>query len=407
MSIPEIELTVYPDECDAFGHLNQASFLTLFERARWELLAQGPGMDVFSRNRTWPAVRRATIDYQAPAFPGDRLRFEIALLHLGHTSLSLRQSARRSTDDALIATAEFVFVCISAEGKPVPVPAEVGEFFGAGTDAQSGLRRIRVNGVSLAVQVEGDGPAILFVHGYPLDHTIWAAPMAHLDGWRRIAPDLRGFGASDAPDLGYSMATYAQDLGALLDTLGVSKVVICGLSMGGYVAFEFLRNWRDRVRALILMDTRALPDTLEGKRLRDQFAAEARETGAGEVAKREVPRLLSEGAPADMRERVRAMIAATPVAGIVGALGAMRDRPDSRPLLAELGEMPVLVIGGTEDAITPPEEIRHLAAAIPGAGLALIEGAGHLTPVERPEEVVAALRKFLTSLPPAKTTALR
>jgi YbgC/YbaW family acyl-CoA thioester hydrolase len=92
---PDVDLTVYPDECDSFGHLNQASFLSLFERARWEMLARGPGMDFFTRAAAWPAVRKAEIEYHAPAFPGDVLRFQTTLLHVGHTSFTLRQSARR------------------------------------------------------------------------------------------------------------------------------------------------------------------------------------------------------------------------------------------------------------------------------------------------------------------------
>src|SRR5579864_1598758 len=124
---PEIDLTVYPDECDSFGHLNQASFLSLFERARWEMLARGPGMDIFTRHATWPAVRRAVIDYHVAAYPGDVLRFHQALTHHGRTSFTMRQTARRMRDDALISTAEFVFVCINREGRPAPVPAEFGE----------------------------------------------------------------------------------------------------------------------------------------------------------------------------------------------------------------------------------------------------------------------------------------
>ncbi len=123
-----IDLTVYPDECDAFGHLNQASFLSLFERARWETLARGPGMDVFTRAGAWPAVRKAVIDYHAAAFPGDVLRFEQTLTHLGRTSFTMRQTARRPSDDTLVATAEFIFVCIGREGRPVPVSAEFGSF---------------------------------------------------------------------------------------------------------------------------------------------------------------------------------------------------------------------------------------------------------------------------------------
>ena len=92
------------------------------------------------------------------------------------------------------------------------------------------------------------GPAVLFIHGYPFDRTIWRDQIDALEGFRRIAPDLRGMGQSDAPDLGYGMAIYAADLAALLDALGVDDVILCGLSMGGYIAFEFLRHWRSRVR---------------------------------------------------------------------------------------------------------------------------------------------------------------
>ena len=221
MPTPDIDLTVYPDECDAFGHLNQAAFLSLFERARWEMFARGPGMDVFTRGSAWPAVRKTTIDYHAPAFPGDVLRFQQALTHHGQTSFTMRQTARRVADDSLIATAEFVFVCIDRQGRPVPVPVEVARFMNARPSSRGEMARLTVNGVNLAVDVRGDGPAILLVHGYPLDRTIWQHQVGALTGWRRIAPDLRGLGLSDAPDLGYSMAQYADDLAALLDALGV------------------------------------------------------------------------------------------------------------------------------------------------------------------------------------------
>ena len=257
MASPDIDLTVYPDECDAFGHLNQASFLSLFERARWEMLAQGPGMDVFTRAGAWPAVRKTAVDYHAAAFPGDVLRFTQVLVHHGRTSFTMRQTARRRKDDTLIATAEFVFVCIDRDGKPVPVPQEVGRFMNARPSSSGETLRLTVNGVSLAVEVRGEGPAVLFVHGYPLNRTLWQHQVGALTGFRRIAPDLRGLGLSDAPDLGYSMATYADDLAALLDALHADQVVICGLSMGGYVALEFARRYRSRLRGLVLMSTRA------------------------------------------------------------------------------------------------------------------------------------------------------
>jgi YbgC/YbaW family acyl-CoA thioester hydrolase len=401
MAIAEIDLTVYPDECDAFGHLNQASFLTLFERARWEMLARGPGMDVFTRHGAWPAVRKTMVDYHAPAFPGDILRFTHALTHHGRTSFTMRQTARRVRDDALVATAEFVFVCVDREGRPIPVPREVGEYMNTRPVLPGGMRRLTVNGVNLAVDVRGSGPAILFVHGYPLDHTVWEPQLQALDGWRRIAPDLRGMGLSDAPDLGYSMATYADDLAALLDTLGVERAVLCGLSMGGYVVFEFLRRWRGRAAGLVLVDTRAEPDGIEAKRARDAAAAQARDKGAGAIAETMLPKMFAPSAATrkpEVVERVRALMAATPVAGIVGALGALRDRPDSTPLLSTLGDLPTLVLVGADDQITPPPRAAAMAAAIPGSRFVTIPGAGHLSTIEEPAATTEALRTFLSGL---------
>jgi 3-oxoadipate enol-lactonase len=399
MSLPEIDLVVYPDECDAFGHLNQAAFLSLFERARWEMLHRGPGMDVFTRAGTWPALRKTVIDYRAAAFPGDVLRFSQALTHHGRTSFTMRQTARRVRDETLIASAEFVFVCIDRDGHPVPIPNQFSEYMNARREAGN-VQRMMVHGVNLAVEVRGEGPTVLFVHGYPMDRTIWRDQLDALDGYCRVAPDLRGMGQSDAPDLGYGMEIYAADLAALLDALGIEDVILCGLSMGGYIAFEFLRHWRSRVRGLVLMDTRAEPDTPEARRARDAAAATARERGAAAIAEKMLPKVLSTVTQKhpDIVERVRSMMVATPVAGIVGALGAMRDRVGSESLLPTLADLPTLVVVGEADTLTPPEQARILAQAIPGARLAIIPGAAHLPPVEQPGETNERLREFLDSL---------
>lgn len=400
MAPPEIDLTVYPDDCDAYGHLNQAASLALFERARWEMLARGPGMDFFTRQGAWPAVRKSLVEYHAPAFPGDVLRFTQVLVHLGRTSFTLRQTSRRLRDDSLIATAELVFVCVDQQGAPVPVPESLAQVM-ADRPLAGNLRRIAVNGVNLAVDVRGQGQAVLFIHGYPLDHTIWDHQLGHLDGWMRIAPDLRGMGQSDAPDLGYSMTTYAEDLLALLNTLGVDKAVICGLSMGGYVAFEMLRLARERVRGLILVATRAEADTPEMRKARDGSAALAREGGAAAIAATMLPRLLAPASVAAhpaLSDRVRRMMEVTPLSGMLGAIAAMRDRPDSTTLLPALLDLPSLVLVGAEDQMTPPHLAQTMADLLPGSRLSVLPGLGHLPPLERPDQVTALIAEFLAAL---------
>jgi pimeloyl-ACP methyl ester carboxylesterase len=230
---------------------------------------------------------------------------------------------------------------------------------------------------------------------------MWRHQLENIEGYQRIAPDLRGLGQSDAPDLGYGMNIYAADLAALLDTLDIDEVVLCGLSMGGYVAFEFLRHWRSRVRGLVLMDTRAEADSAEGRRARDAAAASAREGGAEAIAQAMLPKVLAPSTFTDQPEvveRVRQTIVKTPVAGIVGALAAMRDRPSSESQLPTLGNLPTLVLVGEADTLTPPDQARAMAQAIPGARFATVPGAGHFPPVERPEVVTKLLREFLESL---------
>jgi 3-oxoadipate enol-lactonase len=181
----------------------------------------------------------------------------------------------------------------------------------------------------------------------------------------------------------------------------VDQVVLGGLSMGGYIAFEFLRQWRSRVRGLVLMDTRATPDDAEARRARDAAAALARDSGAEAIAEAMLPKLLAPSTLAersDVVQRVRAMITKTPVAGIVGALAAMRDRPGSEPLLPALAGLPTLVVAGDSDSLPPPDQARAMAQAIPGARFALIPGAGHLPPVEQPDRVLTQLRDFLKSI---------
>lgn len=400
MTLPVVQVTVYPFECDAFGHLNQASCLALLERARWDALAKGPGMDVFKRHGVWPAARRTTIEYRAAAYSGDVLQVEMVVTDRGTTSFTMRHAARRVGDDATIAEAEMVFVCIDRMGRPTPIPDEISRVLGATRPATRETRRVTAGGVELAVEVRGEGPACLLVHGFPFDRTMWRHQLAALTRWKRIAPDLRGFGASGVPTDGGSMARYADDLIAILDALEVQQAVFCGLSMGGYVLFDVLRRYRDRVRALVLADTRAEADDAAGKRARDEMMAVAKSEGQAGIAQRMLPKLLSamtvETQP-EVERQVREMIQRASVPGIVAALEAMKERPDSRPLLGEIS-VPTLVIVGADDALTPPPLSRAMADAIPGARYGEIATAGHLSPLEQPLAASRLLTDFLASV---------
>jgi YbgC/YbaW family acyl-CoA thioester hydrolase len=405
-TFPTVDCTVYPYECDAFGHLNEAAFLAVFERARWESLARGPGMDVFRRSGVWPAVRKATIEYRAGAYPGDVLRVETLVSHRGTTSFTLKQVATRVRDGALISEAVLVFVCIDSIGRATPIPEEIAKLLGPRTGGAGGragggdLLRIEVGGAELAVEVRGEGLPVLFVHGFPFDRSMWKHQLATLARYKRIAPDLRGAGASTAPDDGYSMSRYADDLVAVLDAAGVERAVVCGLSMGGYVTFELLRRHPERVQALILCDTKAEADLPQGRRDREELAALARSAGAAAVAERLVPTLLApatHAAQPEVVQHVRAMIEGTSVAGIVGALHAMRDRPDSTALLPQI-HVPTLVLGGADDQIAPPAGMQAMAAAIPGSQFATVPSAGHLAPLEQPFATSRRLADFLGTL---------
>lgn len=393
-----VEITVYPYECDAYGHLNEAAYLTVFERARWEALARGPGSDLFRRHGVWPAVRRASIEFHKPAFPGDVLTVDVRIEKVGRTSVTLSQRAVRGAGGVLLAEVQLTFVMIDAAGRPVRVPEEVVAEFGGRASTRPGETvRYDAGDVTLAADVRGDGPALLLVHGFPLDRTLWAHQVATLSGWRRIAPDLRGMGTSDAPADGYTMATYADDLVWLLDRIESPRAVVAGLSMGGYVLFEMLRRHRDRVAGVILVDTRADADSVAGRAGRDAMIQLAQAEGAHAVAEHMLPRVLGRSTQQTqpvLVEQVREMMARTSVPGMVGALRAMKERADSTPLLPSI-DVPALVVVGQEDELAPPSVAKAMTEAIPSAAMTVISGAGHLAPLEEPIAVSRVMAEFL------------
>jgi pimeloyl-ACP methyl ester carboxylesterase len=396
-----VDLLVYPDDCDAFGHLNQAGFLRLFERARWELLARGPGVDVFERQGVWAAVRKATVEFLQQVYPGEQLRFDLEVTHWGETSFTLLQRAHKLGGEKPAAECETVFVTVGGDGRPVRVPAAISQFFGIRPARRTGAsRQYAVRGLSTTLDLTGDGPAVLFIHGFPLDRTMWRPIAATLTGWQRIAPDLRGLGLSEVPESGYSMASYADDLIALLDQAHVGRAVVCGFSMGGYIAFELLRRYPGRVQALVLANTRAAPDDAEGRSRRNAMIARIRRDGPAFLADEMLPRLL---APAtlqtmpDVVRQVRGMIVTHTGTGLVGAIEAMRDRESAEALLPEIS-VPTLVVHGSDDQLIPLAEARRMAERIPGAHFGVIPGAGHLAPMEQAVNTGRVIREFLEAL---------
>ena len=257
-----------------------------------------------------------------------------------------------------------------------------------------------VDGLEVGYDDVGAGMPVLFAHAFPLNRTMWAPNVSALvDRCRCVAADYRGFGESTvAPP--FTMEQYADDLARLLDVLRIDRVVFTGCSMGGYVAFAFLRRHRDRVRALVLADTRAGADTDEGREKRRKLIEAARTSGPTAVANAQIASLVGpstrEKQP-DTYDAVHRMIAQAPAAGIIGALEAMMARPDSTAMLSAI-DVPTLVVVGAEDTLTPVAESERLRAAIPGSTLEIIAGAGHLASLERPGAFNHVLTEFLVSL---------
>jgi pimeloyl-ACP methyl ester carboxylesterase len=262
--------------------------------------------------------------------------------------------------------------------------------------------KIRVNGFEMAYDdTVGNEVPLLLIHGFPLDRTMWRAQLNGLsDVSRLIVPDLRGFGESGMPSGNVTIDAYADDLCGLLEGLGIKKAVIGGLSMGGYITLAFYRKFTDRVRGLILANTKAGADSAEGKKGRNENATLAREKGTSAIAERMLPKMLTPKTAAERPEIAKstnAIMVGQSVEGVVGALMAMRDRPDSTPLLATIS-VPTLIITGAEDTLIPPKESEAMQAAIPGARLVTIPGAAHLSNYEQPEAFNQAVHNFLKGM---------
>lgn len=256
------------------------------------------------------------------------------------------------------------------------------------------------NGLTVAYDEVGTGLPFVLLHGFPHNRSLWAPQTsALLEHGRCIAPDLRGFGESGRQGP-YSMKQYAEDVIELLEILGIDRAVVGGLSMGGYVAFAIWRAKPQLVRALVLADTRPGADSPDTRRKRMELIALAKASGAGAVANAQISGMVGATTRAQnpaLVEGLHQMLAGAPVEGVIGALQAMMDRPDSTELLPTI-TVPTLIIVGEEDALTPVKESRAMHAAIPGSRLEVIPGAGHCSNLEKPAAFNHVLGEFLSAL---------
>lgn len=256
---------------------------------------------------------------------------------------------------------------------------------------------VQVNGTPIHFIEQGRGPAVVLLHGFPLDHRMWMAQIDALaDHYRVIAPDFRGFGQSVSTDT-FTMESLADDIHALIESLSAGPAVVAGLSMGGYVALAYAKKYSNSLRGLILLDTKAQPDTPETKEGRGKMIELVKVKGAVAIGDAMTPRLVSpdtlKSKPAIVK-RLREMTDHCPVKAIENGLAAMRDRPDLSDLLSTIS-VPTLLIVGDGDVITPPAVMEEMGRVIGSAHLAVIRASGHMPTMEQPEQTNHALRRFL------------
>jgi pimeloyl-ACP methyl ester carboxylesterase len=244
------------------------------------------------------------------------------------------------------------------------------------------------------------GVPLVLMHAFPLHQGMFDEQRAALASVARLITfDVPGAGESEPGPV--EMDDLAGIAARLLDALRIEQAVVGGVSMGGYAAFSFARRHSDRLRGLILANTRAVADTEDAKKTRREMASVAREQGAAEIANRMLPRLLGETTHSErpaVVERVRQIAESVSGETVARLLEALANRADSTDLLPKIS-VPTLVIAGGQDPIAPPTEAGEWARRIPSARFVSIAGAGHLPNLETPEAFNMAVREFLATLP--------
>ncbi len=253
------------------------------------------------------------------------------------------------------------------------------------------MKKIKLNGIELAYERRGKGTPLMLIHGYPLDHSIWNEVAAQLENdFALILPDLRGFGESTTIESPYSISDIANDLAALLDSLGVEQTALAGHSMGGYVALAFAKAFPQRVSGLALVSSQAAADTPERKEGRYKTAADVSQKGVQIVADAMADKLSSQQ---NVQDVIRPLIGKQSVAGVTGALKAMAEREDLTSFVTAFGR-PLVLIHGDADALIPIDRAREIKAIAPSANLVELAGAGHMPMMEMPKETALVLKKL-------------
>ena len=266
--------------------------------------------------------------------------------------------------------------------------------------------KIRINGINLNYQERGlpQGLPIVFIHGFPFSNTMWSPQMMALpQDYRAISFDIRGHGESDVADGQYSIELFTDDLVALLDHLDIQRAVLCGLSMGGYIALRTVERHPERVRALVLCDTRSEPDSNEAKIKRTAQIKAIQSHGAKPFAESFVKAVFAPDTLAKDRQLVagiQTVIASTSPLSLCGTLLALAARTDTTPALAGIN-VPTLIMAGEHDAITPPSASHSMQSHIKGSEIHIVPRAAHLSNLENPSFLNEKLLGFLKKLPKA------
>ncbi len=258
------------------------------------------------------------------------------------------------------------------------------------------MKTVRIGNTNWSHEERGSGPAIVLVHGFPLDRRIWDDQVQGLSSrFRVIAVDLKGFGQSRSSEV-FTIDSMADDLADFVKSVNAAPCMLAGLSMGGYVAFSLAARHPEVLKGLIIVCSKPEADTQQGKEGRQKMAETAQKLGARPVAETMLPRMFCESTyknRPELVEKLRQIMEACPPTTIASACFAMRDRVDRTPDLPNL-EIPVLVILGEKDSIIPAEMGPKMAGACKNGEFVLIKGAGHLATMEEPEAVNEAIAVF-------------